>query len=69
MYALLAPIHDFNSPNQLRVTNASEGKVDFELDITKDHTVRLHLCPFPSLQHNSTNNVKRTVSKSSMAGQ
>lgn len=24
---------------QLRITNASEGKVDFELDITKDHTV------------------------------
>lgn len=25
---------------QLRITNAAVGKVDFELDITKDHTVR-----------------------------
>lgn len=29
---------------QLRIVNASEGKVDFELEITKDHTVR---SPFP----------------------
>ncbi|KAK3936559.1 Thioesterase/thiol ester dehydrase-isomerase [Diplogelasinospora grovesii] len=27
----------------LRVTGASEGKVDFELDITKDHTNRLKI--------------------------
>ncbi|RYP49940.1 hypothetical protein DL768_004476 [Monosporascus sp. mg162] len=27
----------------LRVTNAVEGKVDFELDITKDHTNRLKI--------------------------
>ncbi|KAK3381740.1 HotDog domain-containing protein [Podospora didyma] len=27
----------------LRVTNACEGKVDFELDITKDHTNRLKI--------------------------
>ncbi|KAK0616485.1 HotDog domain-containing protein [Immersiella caudata] len=27
----------------LRITNATEGKVDFELDITKDHTNRLKI--------------------------
>ncbi|KAK0644054.1 HotDog domain-containing protein [Cercophora newfieldiana] len=27
----------------LRITNAAEGKVDFELDITKDHTNRLKI--------------------------
>ena len=27
---------------QLRITHAEVGKVDFELDITKDHTVCLH---------------------------
>ncbi|KAI3321139.1 Thioesterase/thiol ester dehydrase-isomerase [Xylariaceae sp. AK1471] len=29
--------------NQIRVTNAVHGKVDFELDITKDHTNRLKI--------------------------
>ncbi|KAI1432541.1 Thioesterase/thiol ester dehydrase-isomerase [Xylaria sp. CBS 124048] len=29
--------------NQIRVTNAVEGKVDFELDISKDHTNRLQI--------------------------
>ncbi|GAB1316100.1 hypothetical protein MFIFM68171_06310 [Madurella fahalii] len=28
---------------QLRITNATEGKVDFELHITKDHTNRLKI--------------------------
>ncbi|KAI8628360.1 Thioesterase/thiol ester dehydrase-isomerase [Xylariaceae sp. FL1651] len=30
-------------PNQIRVTNAVYGKVDFELDITRDHTNRLKI--------------------------
>ncbi|KAI0811880.1 HotDog domain-containing protein [Xylaria sp. FL0064] len=29
--------------NQIRITNAAHGKVDFELDINKDHTNRLKI--------------------------
>lgn len=46
MYAPLRPLKaTTNLSLQLRITNATTGKVDFELDITKDHTVRF---PLPS---------------------
>lgn len=40
-----APGLDLSDPEQLRITDASKGKVDFELDITPDHTVSLTSLP------------------------
>ncbi|KAK4133687.1 Thioesterase/thiol ester dehydrase-isomerase [Trichocladium antarcticum] len=40
----LEPRHKYDAhANKLRITNAAESKVDFELRITKDHTNRLQI--------------------------